>query len=223
MAPSHPNTLSMVLPPCCGETPSRFLDVGAWACSFQSNFDTQFGLFGLLTFAIPSALGLLAFGWLRTHRPTRGGSEVSRPIFQDLVPAVSSRFSLPALAITLTIFAFIRYVWQPLGYQPWALYLLDLANRAGRIRVTWRGVRYHPHPAIATEVMAVILLVAVCWLLLTAISVGPGEVRFPRLPTNDLAYWGYAIPICIGFLVGPWLDLQQWQRAIQDAPRGEFP
>ena len=64
-------------------------------------------------------------------------------------------------------------------------------------------------------VMALILLVAVCWLLLTAISVGPGEVTFPRLPTNDLAYWGYAIPICIGFLVGPWLDLQQWQRAIQ--------
>ncbi len=50
---------------------------------------------------------------------------------------------------------------------------------------------------------------------MTVVSVGPGVVSFPRLPTNDLAYWGYAIPICIGFLVGPWLDLQQWQRAIQ--------
>jgi acyl-CoA thioesterase FadM len=36
-----------------------------------------------------------------------------------------------------------------------------------------------------------------------------------ELPTNDWNYWGYAVPICIGFLVGPWLDLQQWQRAIQ--------
>jgi acyl-CoA thioesterase FadM len=35
------------------------------------------------------------------------------------------------------------------------------------------------------------------------------------LPTHDWNFWGYVIPICIGFLVGPWLDLQQWQRAIQ--------
>ena len=40
-------------------------------------------------------------------------------------------------------------------------------------------------------------------------------LKVDKLPTNDLNFWGYAVPICIGFLVGPWLDLQQWQRAIQ--------
>ena len=42
-----------------------------------------------------------------------------------------------------------------------------------------------------------------------------GIHRPSLLPTEDLSFWGYVIPICIGFLVGPWLDLQQWQRAIQ--------
>jgi hypothetical protein len=27
--------------------------------------------------------------------------------------------------------------------------------------------------------------------------------------------WAYSIPLLVGLLVGPWLDLQHWQRAIQ--------
>src|SRR4029453_5662277 len=99
--------------------------------------------------------------------------------------------------------------------EPWALYLpltlLIVVAAAGLLGGGFdiTRIRY------SHGVMAVCLLGAVWWLLGTAISGGPGKVTFPRLPTNDLASWGYAIPICIGFLVGPWLDLQQWQRAIQ--------
>jgi acyl-CoA thioesterase FadM len=39
--------------------------------------------------------------------------------------------------------------------------------------------------------------------------------KFEFLPTSDWNFWGYAVPIIVGFLLGPWLDLQQWQRAIQ--------
>ena len=28
-------------------------------------------------------------------------------------------------------------------------------------------------------------------------------------------FWGLAVPLVVGLLVGPWLDLQHWQRAIQ--------
>ena len=28
-------------------------------------------------------------------------------------------------------------------------------------------------------------------------------------------FWGLAVPLIVGLLVGPWLDLQHWQRAIQ--------
>ena len=206
----------MVHHPAVGELHCAFLDVGSGPVLFGPVYDairalrssdfrhSQCPWLALLSACHPS------------HRPTRGRIGVSRPIFQDLVTAVSSRlFLYQLLAITLTIFAFIRYVWQPLGFQPWALYLpltLLIVLAASVLlgeEFDITRIRY------SHGVMALILLVAVCWLLLTAISVGPGKVTFPRLPTNDLAYWGYAIPICIGFLVGPWLDLQQWQRAIQ--------
>jgi acyl-CoA thioesterase FadM len=42
-----------------------------------------------------------------------------------------------------------------------------------------------------------------------------GLHRPSLLPSHDMSFWGYVVPICIGFLIGPWLDLQQWQRAIQ--------
>jgi hypothetical protein len=216
MAPSHPK-------------PSRWFTTLLWGNSialswmwglglfFSVQFTTPFGLFGLLTFAIPNALGLLAFGLVTHHIARReAGSESLARFFKTWSRPFRLVFFLyQLLAITLTIFAFIRYVWQPLGYQPWALYLpltLLIVLAASVLlgeEFDITRIRY------SHGVMAVILLVAVCWLLLTAISVGPGEVRFPRLPTNDLAYWGYAIPICIGFSCGPWLDLQQWQRAIQ--------
>jgi acyl-CoA thioesterase FadM len=216
MAPSHPK-------------PSRWFTTLLWGNSialswmwglglfFSVQFTTQFGLFGLLTFAIPNALGLLAFGLVTHHIARReAGSESLARFFKSWSRPFRLVFFLyQLLAITLTIFAFIRYVWQPLGFQPWALYLpltLLIVLAASVLlgeEFDITRIRY------SHGVMALILLVAVCWLLLTAISVGPGKVTFPRLPTNDLAYWGYAIPICIGFLVGPWLDLQQWQRAIQ--------
>ena len=75
MAPSHPK-------------PSRWFDTLLWGNSialswmwglglfFSVQFTTQFGLFGLLTFAIPNALGLLAFGLVTHHIARReAGSE----------------------------------------------------------------------------------------------------------------------------------------------------
>ena len=40
---------------------------------------------------------------------------------------------------------------------------------------------------------------------------GPVNTDISRGPE----LWAYAIPLLVGFLVGPWLDLQHWQRAIQ--------
>ncbi|MEO8614514.1 MAG: acyl-CoA thioesterase, partial [Luteolibacter sp.] len=38
---------------------------------------------------------------------------------------------------------------------------------------------------------------------------------FPKVEVGGPDFYGYAIPLVIGLLVGPWLDLQHWQRAIQ--------
>src|SRR4029434_5565284 len=80
---------------------------------------------GLLTFAIPNALGLLPFGLVSNHIPRQeAGSEPLARFFKPWSRPFRLVFFLyQLLAVTLTIFAFIRYVWQPLGFQPWALYL----------------------------------------------------------------------------------------------------
>jgi len=42
-------------------------------------------------------------------------------------------------------------------------------------------------------------------------------------PFFGFNFWGYAIPICVGLTLGPWLDLQQWQRVIQIQREGKSP
>lgn len=185
---------------------------------FSVQFTTQFGLFGLLTFSIPNFLGLLAFGWVTQHIANREkGSESLAAFFTTWARPFRLIFFLyQILAISLTIFALIRYVWQPLNLQPELLYLpltLLIVLAAGILfgeEFNIKRIKY------SHGVMAVVLAAAVSVIILgrenfTDVS----SLTLDRLPTDDLNFWGYAVPICIGFLVGPWLDLQQWQRAIQ--------
>ncbi len=209
--------------------PSRWFSTLLWGNSialswmwglglfFSVQFTTQFGIFGLLTFAIPNAIGLLAFGLITHHIARReSGSESLARFFTNWSRPFRLVFFLyQLLAITLTIFAFIRYGWQSLGLQPWLLYMpltllivLAAAILFGE-EFDIKRIKY------SHGVLGVILAACVAWLIVQAALVGPGQIKFPQLPTNDWNYWGYAIPIVIGFLVGPWLDLQQWQRAIQ--------
>lgn len=210
--------------------PSRFLSTLLWGNSvalswmwglglfFSVQFTTQYGLFGLLTFAIPNGIGLLAFG-LVTHAIARreGGSESLAKFFTAWSRPFRLVFFLyQFLTITLTIFAFIRYGWQTLGFEPQALYmpLTLLIVLAAAILF---GEEFDiKRIKFSHGVMALIVAFCIAWLIIAAVQTGPGKVLFTKfLPTNDWQYWGYVVPIIIGFLVGPWLDLQQWQRAIQ--------
>ena len=184
---------------------------------FSVQFTVEFGLFGLLTFAIPNAIGLLAFGLVTHHIARREkGSESLAIFFTNWSRPFRLVFFLyQLLAITLTIFAFIRYGWQTLGYQPWMLYmpLTLLIVLAAAILF---GEEFDiKRIKFSHGVMGILLAASVAWLLLTTIGQGAGEIEFVKQPTNNWAFWGYVVPIIIGFLVGPWLDLQQWQRAIQ--------
>ncbi len=184
---------------------------------FSVQFTTQFGLFGLLTFAIPNFLGLLIFGLVTHHLARREtGSESLGKFFTSWSRPFRLVFFLyQLLTITLTIFAFIRYAWQPLGLRPELLYLpltmlviLSAAILFGE-EFDIKRIKFS-HGAL-------FLLLAPAMVILSVYTFekGTGPLAFPKLPTNDWNYWGYAVPIIIGFLVGPWLDLQQWQRAIQ--------
>jgi len=184
---------------------------------FSVQFTTQFGLFGLLTIAIPNWMGLLAFGLLTHHLARRQGGADSLASFFTVWsrPFRLVFFLYQVLAITLTIFAFIRYVWQPLGLEPWLLYMpltLLVVLAAGILFGEEFDIK---RIKFSHAVLFLILLPAVAVLIGFAVARGTGTMTFPQFPTKDWNYWGYAVPIIIGLLVGPWLDLQQWQRAIQ--------
>jgi len=184
---------------------------------FSVQFTIQFGLFGLLTFAIPNALGLVIFGLVTHHIARREpGSESLAKFFNTWSRPFRLVFFLyQLLAISLTIFALLRYGWMPLGYEPWTLYLpltllivLAAAVLFGE-EFDIRRIKY------SHGVLGILLAAAIAVIGISAMRIGTGPFVFPKLPTNDLNFWGYAVPVIIGFLVGPWLDLQQWQRAIQ--------
>ena len=188
---------------------------------FSVQFTTQFGVFGLLTFAIPNFLGLMAFGLLTQHIANRQkgkGSEALAGFFVSWSRPFRLIFFLyQILAITLTIFAIIHYVWQPLGLQPAFLYL-PLTLLIVLAAAVLFGEEFNiKRIKFSHGVLFLLLAAAMAVLVIGGPSLPNISDKPPlaKLPVNDWDFWGYAVPICIGFLVGPWLDLQQWQRAIQ--------
>ena len=185
---------------------------------FSVQFTVEFGLTGLLTFLIPNCLGLFLFGATCDVIAKRNpGSESLAAFFTNWSRPFRLVFFLyQIIALSLTIFALIRYGWQPLGLRPDSLYLPLTALiilAAGILfgeEFSIRRIKYS-HAAF----LALILCCAAVIVTELGSPYFRGIHRPSLLPTEDLSFWGYVIPICIGFLVGPWLDLQQWQRAIQ--------
>ena len=187
---------------------------------FSVQFTSQFGLVGLLSFAIPNCLGLVAFGLVMHHLARRqaGGSESLGKFFTSWSRPFRLIFFLyQLLAITLTVFALIRYGWIPLGLEPQILFLplILLVILAAGILF---GEEFNIRRIKWSHGVIFLIILGAIGILLTAPSHIPSvlpSIAVEQLPTNDWNYWGYTIPIIIGFLLGPWLDLQQWQRAIQ--------
>jgi len=185
---------------------------------FTVQFTAQFGLFGLLTFSIPNFLGLMAFGLVTQHLAGRSkGSESLANFFTNWSRPFRLVFLLyQILAIALTIFAIIHYLWQPLALEPRFLFL-PLTLLIVLAAAVLFGEEFNIKRIKFSHGVLFLLAAGAIFVLLFGRS-SHGSLPtlvVEELPTNDLKYWGYAVPICIGFLVGPWLDLQQWQRAIQ--------
>jgi acyl-CoA thioesterase FadM len=185
---------------------------------FSVQFTVEFGLTGLLTFLIPNCLGLFLFGAIADHIARRNTGSESLAVFFNgwSRPFRLVFFLYQIIALSLTIFALIRYGWQPLGLQPDLLYLPLTA-----LIILAAGILFGEEFSIRRIKYshAVFLAIILCCIAVIIAELGSpylrGIHRPSLLPSHDLSFWGYVVPICIGFLVGPWLDLQQWQRAIQ--------
>lgn len=200
----------------------------AWMWGLGLFFSVQmtfmFGLQGLLLFAIPNALGLMLFGFLTqiVARRHAGGQE-SLAIFFD-------RFSKPfrlilylyqVVALALTVFALSKYLFGSLELVPGSLRWIYLSMvvfvvlAAGCLFGEEFGIQ---RIKFGHAMFGVLLLAAVVVVLFSLHPLIPANLQwgaaFPKAWTGpDLL--GYSIPLLVGLLVGPWLDLQHWQRAIQ--------
>lgn len=200
----------------------------AWMWGLGLFFSVQmtfmFGLKGLLWFALPNATGLALFGFLTQIVANRhsGGQESLANFFNKFVKPFRLIFFLyQLLAIALTVFALTKYLFGPIQLFTGGLNALYLCMcvfvilAAGCLFGEEFGIqRIKAAHAILGVVLffCVIRMIAGLWPenspLIDWSSSGSGEWEGPNLA-------GFAVPLLIGLLVGPWLDLQHWQRAIQ--------
>ncbi|WP_421725709.1 thioesterase family protein [Bauldia sp.] len=171
---------------------------------FSIHFAHAYGWIGLLAFAIPNALGLLFFGagaaWIGRHHDLRNWAEerIAR------APLVFALYQL--VAVSLTIFAFLRYLIAEIGLGStvvWGAILLNAAVLSAELLGFRRIVRLHAiYYAVAIGLGAALL------------AGTPVPELLPDRQPYDLTFVGFIVPLIAGLLFGPWLDLQQWQRAI---------
>jgi acyl-CoA thioesterase FadM len=189
-----------------------------------------FGLAGLLSFAFLNALGLFLFGFLTQKIARRDSGEESLERFfkKWSRPFRLSFYLYQVLALTLTVFAVVNYLLVPLLVSRWpgwekqgliltvislSLLVLLVLSAACLVGEEFRikALKYnHLFQGALMLVAVIIVLVGV-----SPLTVLNEAGAWAREQMREPIFWGYMIPILVGFFVGPWLDLQQWQRAIQ--------
>jgi acyl-CoA thioesterase FadM len=200
----------------------------AWMWGLGLFFSVQmtfmFGLKGLLWFALPNATGLALFGFLTQIVANRhsGGQESLAIFFNKFAKPFRLIFYLyQLLAIGLTVFALTKYLFGPIQLFTGGLNALYLGMcvfvilAAGCLFGEEFGIQ---RIKMAHAILGLVIFVCIIRLffglwpesgpLLDWSSTGSGEWEGPNLS-------GFAVPLLVGLLVGPWLDLQHWQRAIQ--------
>lgn len=197
---------------------------------FSVQMTFMFGLQGLLMFAIPNALGLMLFGFLTQIVAKRhsGGREALAIFFEKFSKPFRLIFYLyQILALSLTVFALVSYLFHPLILAPlreggqFALYGLYLCLIV--FVILSAGCLFGEESGIGKIKLSHALLGSLILLCIIIILSGLDPlVPEPLIWTSPKGnlwegpnFLGYAIPLVVGLLVGPWLDLQHWQRAIQ--------
>lgn len=162
-----------------------------------------YGWLGFVGFAAPNAFGLGMFGWIVGR--AKSSPDMIVKSFEGAYGGVVLLFQLACVAIT--VFGFIAYFWQPM-YGAGAIVAVALFLLGGSAighGLTLNGIKWLH---VATLVVAIIAAT----LSFFALSQTKTPWSIP-LASFDNRFYGLAIPTLVGFLLGPWLDVQQWQRA----------
>lgn len=196
---------------------------------FSVQITYLFGLTGLLGFALLNSIGLFLFGYgtQKIANRDKGQESLERFYKKWYKPFRLSLYLYQLLAITLTVFATVKYLFIPLLTSYWPgwddggsilqifslLLVVSLVISASCLlgeEFSIKSIKYW-HLLIG----AVLLVIIVS--LLSYLQ--PKEIynyqAWVKSETQKPIFIGYMVAIFVGFFVGPWLDLQQWQRAIQ--------
>lgn len=172
-----------------------------------------YGWLGFLAFAAPNAIGLFLFGYVL-------GSPLLNPekIFASLQSSYVGLLLMCQLcAVAITLFGFAAYLWVPLFGSTSLVsvtLLVLVACAVGHASSLW----------VLRTIHMVYLCVGVAAALATLGSLWSTQ-SVPPLPIAnfDSRFYGLALPTLAGFLLGPWLDVQQWHRVVEIRRRGESP
>lgn len=196
---------------------------------FSVQISFMFGMQGLLMFAIPNAIGLALFGWLTQIVAKRhpGGNESLAMFFEKFAKPFRLIFYIyQIVALSLTVFALVKYLFVPLlgtmdGFDGTAV--LALAVTMSVFLLLAVGCLFGEEFGIRKikaghALLGGLLVVCIATVLISLTPSGIGSGINGLGAENGYTmnrFWGLAVPLVVGLLVGPWLDLQHWQRAIQ--------
>ena len=196
---------------------------------FSVQISFMFGMEGLLMFAIPNALGLMLFGWLTQIVAKRhsGGNESLALFFDKFAKPFRLIFYIyQIVALSLTVFALVKYLFVPLlgtidGFNGAAVVALAVTMAVfvllaiGCLFGEEFGIRkIKAGHALLGGLLFICILVVLFSLGGTSIGSGSEGIGAQHGYSSN-RFWGLAVPLFVGLLFGPWLDLQHWQRAIQ--------
>jgi acyl-CoA thioesterase FadM len=191
---------------------------------FSVQITFLFGLPGLLLFAVPNALGLVGFGLITQRIAERepGGDESLALFFDRISRPLRPIFYLyQVVALSLTVFALVNYSWGELRLASGPLQAVYLGLIVVLILGVscWLGEEFGFARIKWSHACFGVLLLVGMGSIVVGLNQGTtgsavGEVR-AATGRAGAGLAGYVIPLLLGMLAGPWLDLQQWQRAIQ--------
>ncbi|MDA0771676.1 MAG: acyl-CoA thioesterase [Cyanobacteria bacterium] len=203
----------------------------------------QFGFNDLIKFATIDAVGLTIFG-LVNHQLIKKSQNPEEFENKFLTQAKSFKFALlfyQFVAITLTIYCLLKYITLPLGIFSFlvGMMLIGAVIFLGEEFPITRIKYLHAFYAVIMLTAALIILNSELFssesMIKAALSSGsqglkaelsltPGLLgwfndasQYPGLYQfkNGISEFAYWIPVLLGFLCGPWLDLQNWHRVVQ--------
>ena len=196
---------------------------------FSVQISFMFGMQGLLMFAIPNAIGLMLFGALTQIVAKRhpGGHESLALFFDKFAKPFRLIFYIyQIVALSLTVFALVKYLFVPLlgtieGFDGDVVKALSITMSVfvllavGCLFGEEFGIRKIKAGHALLGGLLILCVVSVLFSLSPA-GVGKGISGLGMENGYTMSrFWGLAVPLVVGLLVGPWLDLQHWQRAIQ--------